>query len=87
MDTYGGKLCENVVQATARDVLANGLLGLDAAGYDIVLHVHDEIVAEVPVGGGCIDEFEKIMGNMPAWANGWPIKAVGGWRGKRYRKE
>ena len=87
MDTYGGKLTENIIQATARDVLAHGMLGLDAAGYDIVLHVHDEIVAEVPTGTGSIEEFERIMGTMPAWCSDWPIRAEGGWRGKRYRKD
>ncbi len=87
MDTYGGKLTENIVQATARDVLAYGMLNLDRAGYDIVLHVHDEIVAEVATGGGSIEEFERIMGTMPVWCSEWPIKAAGGWRGKRYRKE
>ena len=87
MDTYGGKLTENIIQATARDVLAHGMLGLDKAGYDIVLHVHDEIVAEVPSGTGSIEEFERIMGTMPAWCSDWPIRAEGGWRDKRYRKD
>ena len=86
LDTYGGKLTENVVQAMARDVLAYGMLGLDRAGYNIVLHVHDEVAAEVPVGTGSIEEFEQIMATMPAWCSDWPIKATGGWRGKRYRK-
>lgn len=87
LDTYGGKLTENIVQATARDVLAYGMLGLDKAGYDIVLHVHDEIIAEVPTGTGSIEEFERVMATMPAWCSDWPIRAEGGWRGKRYRKE
>lgn len=86
LDTYGGKLTENIVQAIARDVLAYGMLGLDRAGYPIVLHVHDENVAEVPAGTGSIEEFERIMGTMPSWCADWPIKAKGGWRGKRYRK-
>lgn len=85
--TYGGKLCENVVQAVARDILANSLLNLEAAGYPIVMHVHDEVVAEVPSGTGSAEELERIMGTMPAWCADWPIKAAGGWRGLRYRKE
>lgn len=85
--TYGGKLCENVVQAVARDILANSLLNLEAAGYRIVMHVHDEVVAEVPSGTGSVEELEWIMGTMPAWCADWPIKAAGGWRGLRYRKE
>jgi len=87
METYGAKLTENIVQATARDIQVYGLLALERAGYPIVLHVYDEDVAEVPEGTGSIEEFEQIMSTMPAWAAGWPIKASGGWRGKRYRKD
>ena len=87
METYGAKLTENIVQATARDIQVYGLLALERAGYPIVLHVYDEDVAEVREGEGSIEEFERIMSTMPAWASGWPIKASGGWRGKRYRKD
>jgi len=51
-----------------------------------VLHVYDEIVAEILKGWGSIEEFEAVMATMPAWAAGWPIRAAGGWRGGRYRK-
>ena len=87
LETYGGKLTENVVQATARDILVHAMKNLDAAGYDIVLHIHDEIVVEVLEGGGSIEDVERIMAIMPKWAFDWPIKAAGGWRGKRYRKD
>lgn len=87
LDTYGGKLCENLVQATARDILAEALLNADAAGYDPVMHIHDEMVVEVPEGFGTIEELERIMATLPEWCKDWPIKAAGGWRGKRYRKD
>jgi len=86
-DTYGGKLCENVVQATANDILRYAIVNLEKAGYPVVLHVHDEPVAEVPKGWGSIEEFENIMMTLPPWCANWPIKASGGWRGRRYRKD
>lgn len=87
LDTYGGKLCENVVQGTSRDILGHALVNEDKAGYEIALHIHDEIVSEVPEGWGSIEEFEQIMATLPDWCKDWPIKAAGGWRGKRYRKD
>jgi DNA polymerase len=86
MDTWGGRLVENIVQATARDIQWHGILNLEKAGYPVVLHVYDEDISEVPEGFGSIEEFEAIMAIMPPWAAGWPIRAKGGWRGKRYRK-
>lgn len=86
MKTYGGRLAENLIQATARDVMAHAVVNLERAGYPVVLRVHDEIAAEVPHGFGSVEEFEQIMATLPAWAAGWPIRAAGGYRSRRYKK-
>jgi DNA polymerase len=87
MDTYSGRLAENVVQATARDIQRHAQIQLEKRGYPVVLHVYDENVSEVPIGYGSIEEFESILMDLPEWAKGWPIKAAGGWVGERYRKD
>ncbi|MEG0968321.1 MAG: hypothetical protein RSE32_14285 [Comamonas sp.] len=84
--TYGPKIVENLVQATANDILRYAMVNLERAGYPVVLHVYDEIVCEVPKGFGSVEELESIMKTLPSWAAGWPIGADGGWRGRRYRK-
>jgi DNA polymerase bacteriophage-type len=72
---YGGTWIENAVQAVARDLFAAAMPRLEAAGYRIVLHVHDEIVAEVPNDFGSAEEFLQILTTAPAWAEGLPIAA------------
>lgn len=76
-ETFGGKLAENCTQSIARDLLAHGMVNLEAAGYPIVFHVHDEAVMEMPVGQGSVEEACEIMARAPAWADGLPLRADG----------
>lgn len=76
-DTYGGKLVENIVQAIARDCLAEAMLRIDTAGYKIIMSVHDEIVIEAHNNFGSVDEVNMIMGMPISWAKGLPLKADG----------
>lgn len=86
-ETYGGKMTENIIQAVARDLMAFAIKNLERAGYPVVIHVHDECVSDVPSGFGSVEEYERIMATMPPWAQGWPVRAAGGWEGLRYRKD
>lgn len=79
IDTYGGKLTENIVQAIARDLLANSMLQLEAAGYKIVCHIHDECLAEVPKENAqaYYEKMAHIMSIPPTWAHDIPLRADG----------
>ena len=77
IETYGPKLVENIVQATARDLLALAMLRLRDAGYEIVMHIHDEAVLEVPDGVSSVDEVCRMMSVAPDWAAGLPLRADG----------
>ena len=83
--TWGGKLVENIVQAFARDCLAVSMLRLAAAGYEIVFHVHDEIVAQAPLGSRW-EDMANIMGMPIDWAPGLVLRADG-YATPYYRKD
>ena len=65
---YGGVWTENIVSGIARDLLVEAMFRVEAAGYPVVLHVHDELVCEVPIGFGSEEEFIDLMTRKPAWA-------------------
>ena len=76
LETYGPKLVENIVQGTARDILAEAMLRLNTAGYQIVMHVHDEAVIEAP-GTSSLERICSIMAEPPMWAKGLLLRADG----------
>lgn len=75
LETYGGKLTENIVQAIARDLLVYGMRQVARAGHRIVMHVHDEIVVETTTAS--VDEICALMATVPDWAAGLPLAADG----------
>ena len=85
IETYGPKLVENIVQAIARDILGEAMIRLRDKAYDIVMHVHDEIIIEAKEGQGSLEEVIKIMTETPIWARGLPLDAEG-FESKYYKK-
>lgn len=83
--TYGGKLVENITQAVQRDILRDAIIRLEEK-YPVAFHIHDEVVAEVAMGEGSLEEFVNIMKFKPSWAFGIPIDAKG-WESRRYGKD
>lgn len=83
-ETYGGKLVENIVQATARDILAEALLRLEEAGYPVVFHVHDEAIVET--SDTDIETINNLMAQAPDWAAGLPLNSEG-YVTKYYKKD
>lgn len=86
-ETYGGKLVENIVQATARDCLAVAMTRVSALGYKIVMHVHDEMIVDVPEeDAGALDAINACMAEPIEWAPGLPLKGDG-YETKFYKKD
>lgn len=87
LETYGGKLAENITQAIARDCLAEAIERVEGAGYQVVFHIHDEIVTEVPGGSEAdLERITQLMSQVPAWAPGLPLRAEG-WVNPFFKKE
>ena len=86
IETYSGKICENVVQAIARDVLVESMMRLHKNGYKITMHIHDEVVLEVQEDVSSVDEVCRIMSITPSWAKDLPLNADG-YECKFYKKE
>lgn len=77
LETWGGKLTENAVQAASRDCLREAMFALDREGYDIRAHVHDEVIVSEPIGGRSVEEMSELMGRTIPWAEGLPLRADG----------
>ena len=87
LETYGGKLVENIVQAVARDLLVTGMHAVAKTGHRIVMHVHDEIVIDEPENSGfTVTDACELMSTLPAWAKGLPLDADG-YECAYYRKD
>ncbi len=84
--TYGGKLTENIVSGTARDLMVEGMINAESNGYPVCLTVHDEIGGDVEDGHGSVDEFNRLVSVIPAWAEGMPL-ASKGFEAVRYHKD
>lgn len=87
IETWGGKMVENCVQATARDCLRDAMMALDADGYDIRCHVHDEVIVTEPTDSGrTVEDMSEVMGRPLEWAPGLPLRADG-YEGAYYFKD
>lgn len=86
IETYGGKLVENITQAVARDCLFYAMEQLEAQGFPIVFDIHDEVVIEVDADRADLDEVVRIMSQPPPWADGLPLNADG-WVGEYFHKD
>jgi DNA polymerase len=87
VETYGGKLVENIVQAVARDVFMTGMVGAEKLGYEVCIRVHDELITEVPdTDEYSVGQLAGAMSTNPSWAVGLPLAAAG-FETYRYKKD
>ena len=86
IETYGGKLTENITQAVARDCLAEAINHLEAAGYPVVFHIHDEVVIDAGPGRDSLEDVVAVMRQVPSWAPGLPLNADG-WTNPFFKKD
>ena len=86
IETFGGRLFENLVQAVARDLLRDAMMRMTAAEFDIRAHVHDECIVSEPLDGRTVKEMAELMGQTPDWAKGLPLRADG-YACSSYRKD
>lgn len=86
IETYGGKIAENCTQAVARDCLAEAIERLEAAGYPVVFHIHDEVVIDAPIDKADLDDVVRIMSEPPRWAPDLPMNADG-WVNPFFKKD
>lgn len=86
LETYGGKLAENITQAVARDCLAEAVDRLEVAGYPVVFHIHDEVVIDAPAEKARLEDVVRIMSRVPSWAEGLPLNAEG-WTNEFFKKD
>ena len=86
LDLYGGAQCAHIVSGTARDLLVEAMFAVEAAGYPLILTIHDELLCETPAGFGSLEEFEDIIRrSKPRWAEGLPLVSKA-WENVRYVK-
>ena len=85
-ETYSGKLVENITQSTARDLLAEAMWRMEQKGLDIVAHIHDEVVLEVPKDSVTVEDVTRIMNKNPSWAEGLPLSSAGYFGPDFYKK-
>ena len=86
IETYGGKLVENIVQAIARDCLALSIERLKQAGYNVIFHIHDEVCIECDADKASLEDVTRIMSQPVPWAVDLPLNAEG-WVGKFFKKD